>query len=131
MRLNLRPVTQVLPGERAYQRGQYKRNQQRPDQPHSGSTNSVDANDFDRDAFRTLARDYGGLAGWYCKQQKNGKWDRDTVDEYLMRLYEGRRALESADDSERVPVVLSLFAGDPEEAELDRIQTKWEDRDNS
>ena len=78
---------------------------------------------FQRDEYKALANEFGGLAGWYAKQ--NGGWSKEAVVDALLRLYENRDLLEGVEGrEERGLVALSAFAED----EVDMAERKFSER---
>src|SRR5438094_895986 len=85
--------------------------------------------EFDPEAFKSLAEEFGGLAGWYIKKYCGG-WSEDAWDDTMLNLYNNRSVLDGvSDQDERGLAALQAFAGkDPTAAMLRRIERKRAER---
>ena len=82
---------------------------------------------FQKEVFSKLADEFGGLAGWYSRQ--NGGWSQDAVVDALLRLYDRRDLLEGVEDQkERGRVALGAMTENPYSAQLKLAEEKFNER---
>lgn len=84
---------------------------------------------FDREAFLTLANEFGGLAGWYIKEHEGG-WSQEAWEEAMIRLYDQRHLLDGVEDHrERGYVALQVFSDATDQSKmLDRVAEKLKNK---
>jgi hypothetical protein len=71
----------------------------------------------DEEALRSLADEFGGLAGWKCKEDNGGRWTQEGWDELMMRLYDNRGLLDGMDAPEkRGKAALDAMSSSPTDA---------------
>lgn len=85
-------------------------------------TTSTDTNQkFDREAFRALAIEFGGMVRTYVEKHE-GEWTQDRQERALLRVYRKRDTLEGITDQRQRGLKVWIALSDPEESMLDRME---------
>lgn len=82
---------------------------------------------FDKTKFQTLADEFGGLAGWYAKE--NGGWSREKVVQALLRLFDKQHLLDGVEGrEERGAVALGAMTENPYGTQIELAEKMFNER---